>query len=66
MSSTGVQMNDGRVESRVENYTKFWKTDPTKEEEADNKKRLNSYTEVVNGEQLAALVIENFVFILCQ
>lgn len=52
MSSTGVQLNDGRVESRVENYTKFWKTDPTKEEEADNSKRLDSYTEVVNGEQL--------------
>ena len=50
MSSTGVQLNDGRVESRVENYTKFWKADPTKEEEADNSKRLDSYTEVVNGE----------------
>ena len=49
MSSTGVQLNDGRVESRVENYTKFWKKDPTKEEEADNSKRLDSYTEVVNG-----------------
>ncbi|KIM46709.1 hypothetical protein M413DRAFT_261257 [Hebeloma cylindrosporum] len=49
MSSTGVQLNDGRVESRVENYTKFWKKDPTKEEDADNSKRLDSYTEVVNG-----------------
>ena len=55
MSSTGVQLNDGRVESRVESYTKFWKKDPTKEEDADNHKRLDSYTEVVNGEQYALL-----------
>jgi len=55
MSSTGVQLNDGRVESRVENYTKFWKKDPTKEVDADNSKRLDSYTDVVNGEQYALL-----------
>jgi hypothetical protein len=62
MSSTGVQMNDGRVESRVENYTKFWKTDPTKEDEADNSKRLDSYTEVVNGEQPAFFFFFFFFF----
>ncbi|KAF8962547.1 delta-sterol C-methyltransferase [Flammula alnicola] len=49
MSATGVQRNDGRVENRVENYTKFWHKDPTKEQEADNENRLDSYTEVVNG-----------------
>jgi sterol 24-C-methyltransferase len=55
MSSTGVQLNDGRIESRVENYTKFWKKDPTNEEDSDNSNRLDSYTDVVNGEQHALL-----------
>jgi sterol 24-C-methyltransferase len=47
--STGVALNDGRVENRVENYTKFWKKDVATEGEADNDKRLESYTDVVNG-----------------
>jgi sterol 24-C-methyltransferase len=40
---------DGRVNTRIENYTKFWKEDLNTEENEDNQKRLNSYTEVVNG-----------------
>jgi sterol 24-C-methyltransferase len=40
---------DGRVESRVDNYTKFWQKDVSKEGEADNENRLDSYTDVVNG-----------------
>ena len=62
-------MSDGRVESRVENYTKFWKTDPTKEEEGDNTKRLDSYTEVVNGEQTCpcfSYCVWNSLLIPCQ
>jgi len=49
MSSTGVQLNDGRVGSRIENYNNFWHKDPSNEKEVDNDNRLNSYTEVVNG-----------------
>jgi len=49
MTSTGVQFDDGRVTNRVENYTKFWQKDLSKEEDAHNEHRLNSYTEVVNG-----------------
>ncbi|KAF8814976.1 delta-sterol C-methyltransferase [Phlegmacium glaucopus] len=49
MSSTGVKRSDGRVDDRIENYTKFWNTDLSQEQEADNAKRLDSYTEVVNG-----------------
>lgn len=41
--------SDGRVDNRIENYTKFWKEDPNAEENQDNEKRLNNYTEVVNG-----------------
>jgi sterol 24-C-methyltransferase len=40
---------DGRQENRVENYTKFWQKDLGKEGEADNKNRVESYTDVVNG-----------------
>ena len=54
MSSTGTidKRSDGRVTNRMENYTKFWNTDPLKEENADNAKRLDSYTDVVNGQLL--------------
>ena len=50
MSSTGAKLSDGRVNDRIQNYTKFWKPDPLKEGETDNTKRLDSYTEVVNGQ----------------
>jgi hypothetical protein len=40
---------DGRVQNRIENYNAFWKDDLSKEEEQDNKSRLDKYTEVVNG-----------------
>ncbi|KAF8652370.1 hypothetical protein AX16_004398 [Volvariella volvacea WC 439] len=40
---------DGRVENRVENYTKFWKQDLNREASEDNEKRIENYTEVVNG-----------------
>ncbi|KAJ3507470.1 hypothetical protein NLJ89_g6287 [Agrocybe chaxingu] len=49
MSSTGVALSDGRVQNRVENYTKFWQKDLAEERSTDNDKRLESYTEVVNG-----------------
>lgn len=50
MSSTGITHGDGRVNDRIENYTKFWNADPLKEQDADNANRLNSYTDVVNGQ----------------
>jgi len=50
MSSTGVVHSDGRVNNRIQNYTKFWNADPSKEQDADNAKRLDSYTDVVNGQ----------------
>ncbi|KAI6019908.1 S-adenosyl-L-methionine-dependent methyltransferase [Pisolithus orientalis] len=40
---------DGRQETRVEGYTKFWQKDLKHEAEADNQNRLDSYTDVVNG-----------------
>ncbi|KAF8635452.1 hypothetical protein AX15_000430 [Amanita polypyramis BW_CC] len=40
---------DGRIDNRVENYTKFWKKDLQQEGAHDNEKRLESYTDVVNG-----------------
>lgn len=40
---------DGRVDDRIENYTKFWQKDPNAEKDVDNENRLSSYTDVVNG-----------------
>jgi uncharacterized protein YdbL (DUF1318 family) len=40
---------DGRVGSRIENYTGFWKKDANSETEGDNANRLHEYTDVVNG-----------------
>ncbi|ESK95640.1 sterol 24-c-methyltransferase [Moniliophthora roreri MCA 2997] len=40
---------DGRCDSRIQNYSKFWHKDTAKETEADNVNRLSSYTDVVNG-----------------
>lgn len=40
---------DGRVNSRIENYTEFWQKDMHKEEKADTDNRVDSYTDVVNG-----------------
>ena len=44
-----VVTEDGRHQSRMENYTKFWQNDMAKEKEVDTSNRLSSYTEVVNG-----------------
>ncbi|KAK7054322.1 Delta(24)-sterol C-methyltransferase [Paramarasmius palmivorus] len=41
--------SDGRSDSRIQNYSKFWHKDTSKETEVDNANRLNSYTDVVNG-----------------
>ncbi|KAI6044256.1 S-adenosyl-L-methionine-dependent methyltransferase [Pisolithus marmoratus] len=41
--------SDGRQQPRVEHYTKFWQKDLSRESEADNKNRLDKYTDVVNG-----------------
>ncbi|KAG6885415.1 hypothetical protein C0993_001931 [Termitomyces sp. T159_Od127] len=40
---------DGRVGNRIENYNAFWKEDLRREDEGATEKRLDSYTEVVNG-----------------
>jgi len=53
-----VQRADGRIENRVENYTKFWKKDPNREGSDDNEKRLQSYTDVVNG--MYGLIVVSF------
>ncbi|KAK7024834.1 delta-sterol C-methyltransferase [Favolaschia claudopus] len=42
-------VGDGRQQIRIENYTKFWNKDISKEGEADTENRVDSYTDVVNG-----------------
>ncbi len=46
----GQNLPDGRVNDRIENYTKFWQKDMGKEANVDTENRLDSYTDVVNGE----------------
>ncbi|OCH86498.1 hypothetical protein OBBRIDRAFT_797119 [Obba rivulosa] len=40
---------DGRVGSRIQNYTKFWQKDAAQDGKADTDNRVDSYTDVVNG-----------------
>lgn len=40
---------DARSESRVSNYTKFWKKDSAQDGDADRENRLEQYTDLVNG-----------------
>ncbi|KAI6100430.1 S-adenosyl-L-methionine-dependent methyltransferase [Pisolithus croceorrhizus] len=51
---------DGRQESRLERYTKFWQKDLTRESEADSKGRLDKYTDVVNGYYDGATVMTEY------
>jgi sterol 24-C-methyltransferase len=44
------QLQDGRVGSRIEAYTKFWQKDPNSEKGVDTENRLSSYADVINGE----------------
>lgn len=56
---------EGRIHSRIENYSNFWQKDRSKEEEADNDNRLGSYANVVNGRQpiVAPFAMSSFVFL---
>jgi sterol 24-C-methyltransferase len=47
MSST--KLDDGRVDSRFENYSGFWQKDLTKEAQVDSDNRIDNYTDIVNG-----------------
>ncbi|KAI0726827.1 S-adenosyl-L-methionine-dependent methyltransferase [Fomitopsis betulina] len=44
-----IAQPDGRVNQRIENYTKFWQKDISKNTESDTVNRVESYTDVVNG-----------------
>ena len=43
------ELGDGRVGSRIENYSGFWQKDTSKEAQADSDTRVENYTDVVNG-----------------
>jgi len=47
MSSSGL--DDGRVGSRIKNYSGFWQKDTSKEAQVDSDTRVENYTDVVNG-----------------
>ncbi|CAE6395872.1 unnamed protein product [Rhizoctonia solani] len=43
-------LDDGRVKSRVANYTAFWDNDSTKDGDAHKDNRLENYKDVINGD----------------
>jgi sterol 24-C-methyltransferase len=43
------RLDDGRVDSRFENYSRFWQKDLTKEAQVDSDNRIDNYTDIVNG-----------------
>jgi len=49
ITSNGHANGDGRVNSRIENYTAFWEKDTKNESATSNDNRLDAYTDVVNG-----------------
>lgn len=59
-SATTTALADGRVGNRIENYTKYWKDDLNNEDSQDNEKRLDNYTEVVNGYYDGATALYEF------
>ncbi|CCO29390.1 hypothetical protein BN14_03402 [Rhizoctonia solani AG-1 IB] len=48
MANTEV-LDDGRVKSRVANYTAFWDNDSAKDGDAHKDNRLENYKDVING-----------------
>jgi hypothetical protein len=61
----GVLNGDGRVNSRIANYTAFFETDSKNDSEEHKKNRLENYTDVVNGKDdrftLASNTFTNFL-----
>ncbi|ETW78107.1 hypothetical protein HETIRDRAFT_388200 [Heterobasidion irregulare TC 32-1] len=47
--SSPAPLEDGRVGSRIENYTGFWQKDMDKEAKVDTENRVDNYTDVING-----------------
>lgn len=47
--TVSIPNGDGRVNSRIENYTAFFDNDSSKDTEEHKKNRLENYTDVVNG-----------------
>ncbi|CAE6487667.1 unnamed protein product [Rhizoctonia solani] len=47
--ATTETLDDGRVKSRVANYTAFWDNDSAKDGDAHKDNRLENYKDVING-----------------
>jgi len=49
MGASNQPNADGRVNSRIANYTGFWEKDAAKDSQTQTNNRLENYTEVING-----------------
>lgn len=47
--AVSIPNGDGRVNSRIENYTAFFEKNSANDNEEQKKNRLENYTDVVNG-----------------
>ena len=48
---------DGRLNSRIANYTAFFETDSKNDTEEHKKNRLENYTDVVNGKYYSFMLV---------
>lgn len=54
--SVTIPNGDGRVNSRIENYTAFFEKDSANDNAEQKENRLKNYTDVVNGMCLSKLI----------
>ena|ERR1700761_5569656 len=54
-------IQDGRIQSRVENYTGFWEKDSANDTEVQRANRLDQYTDVINGSSSPSSIIDTLV-----
>lgn len=57
MASNNGTLADGRVNSRIENYTQFWQKELSNEAKVDTDNRVDSYTDVVNGMSIRIFIL---------
>lgn len=62
LGTVSVPNGDGRINSRIANYTAFFETDSKDDSEEHKKNRLENYTDVVNGKDGMGDVGEQHVY----
>ncbi|KIY63359.1 hypothetical protein CYLTODRAFT_458169 [Cylindrobasidium torrendii FP15055 ss-10] len=53
---------EGRIHSRIENYSNFWQKDLSKEQDVDTENRSGAYADVVNGYYDAVTMVYEYAW----